>query len=84
MSGEAEYGVEKECINNGMKNGDDSIGNMELSRAIDKLKRNKAIDDSGMIAEYLKALKSGSVECLRGMLNDILNGGEILVEWRKR
>ena len=54
---------------------------MEL-RAIDKLNKNKANDDSGMIAEYFKVLKSESGESLRGMLNDILNGGEIPVGWK--
>ena len=38
------------------------------------MKENKAADESGVIAEYLKTLE---VEKLRGLMNGILNGADI-------
>ena len=47
-----------------------------MSVAIKKMKENKAADESGVIAEYLK------VEKLRGLMNGILNGADIPKESR--
>ena len=55
-TGEARLNVEKEKIQNGMMYGGGEISKDELNGAIVKLKRDKAADDSGMIAEYVKAL----------------------------
>ena len=52
----------------------------EMSVAIKKMKENKAADESGVIAEYLKALE---VEKLRGLINGILNGADIPKEWKE-
>ena len=41
------------------------------------MKENKDADESGVIAEYLKALEVDEVEKLRDMMNGILNGAEI-------
>ena len=48
-----------------------------MSVAIKKMKENKAADESGVIAEYLKALEVEEVEKLRGLMNGILNGADI-------
>ena len=50
-----------------------------MSVAIKKMKENKAPDESGVIAEYLKALE---VEKLNGLINGILNGADIPKECR--
>ena len=51
-----------------------------MSVAIKKMKEYKAADESGVIAEYRKALE---VEKLRGLMNGILNGAGILKEWKE-
>ena len=51
-----------------------------MSVAIKKMKENKAANESGVIAEYLKALE---VEKLRGLMNGILNGADIPKEWKE-
>ena len=54
-----------------------------MSVAIKKMKENKAADESGVIAEYLKALEVEEVEKLRGLMNGILNGADIPKEWKE-
>ena len=54
----------------------------EISVAIKKMKENKSADESGVIAEYLNALEVGEVEKLRGLMNGILNGPDIMKESR--
>ena len=44
------------------------------------LQENKAADETGVIAEYLKALE---VEKLRGLMNGILNGADVPKEWKE-
>ena len=51
-----------------------------MSVAIKKMKENTVADESGVIAEYLKALE---VEKLRGFMNGILNGADIPKEWKE-
>ena len=53
------------------------------SVAIKKMKENKAADESGVIAEYLKALEVEEVEKQRGLMNGILNGADIPKEWKE-
>ena len=53
------------------------------SVAINKMKENKAADESGVIAEYLKALEVEEVEKQRGLMNGILNGADIPKEWKE-
>ena len=55
----------------------------EMSVAIKKMKDNKAVDESGVIAEYLKALEVEEVEKLRGLINGILNGADIPKELKE-
>ena len=43
----------------------------------------KAADESGVIAEYMKALEVEEVEKLRGLMNGILNGADIPKEWKE-
>ena len=45
------------------------ISDQELMRAIKMMKENKATDESGMIAEYLKALGERDVHNLKMLLN---------------
>ena len=54
----------------------------EINVAIKKIKENKASDESGVIAEYLKALEVEEVEKLRGLVNGILNEANIPKEWK--
>ena len=46
------------------------------------MKENKAADEGGVIAEYLKALEVEEVEKLRDLTNGILNGADISKEWK--
>ena len=54
----------------------------EMSVAIKKMKDNKAADESGVIAEYLKALEVKEVDKIRGLMNGILNGADVPKEWK--
>ena len=56
LQGYATYGFKKELVDGGMKNEAWGINDQDLKRAIRLLKENKATDESGMIAEYIKAL----------------------------
>ena len=53
----------------------------ELENAIKDMKEKKATDESGLIAEYLKALKDK--EELRILLNDVIDGGAIPLQWKE-
>ena len=50
-------GQKKEMIGNGMTSEGQIFSQQEMSVAIKKMKENKAADESGVIAEYLKALE---------------------------
>ena len=52
----------------------------ELENAIKDM---KATDESGLIAEYLKALKDCNKEELRMLLNDVIDGGDIPLQWKE-
>ena len=67
-------GQKKEMIGKGMTSEGQIFSQLEISVAIKKMKENKAEDESGVIAEYLKALE---VEKLRGLVNGILNRADI-------
>ena len=47
------------------------------------MKENNATDESGMIAEYIKALGDQDLNNLMRLLNDVLMGGCIPKEWRE-
>ena len=74
MRGNARMGIEKMKIGNGMEVGLEEVSKYEIRGAIKKLKMNKAMDESGMIAEYLKALNETSMERLRELLNGVIQG----------
>ena len=83
-NGKLTLGQKKEMIGKGMTKGKYSV----ISRcvAIKKMKDNKAADESGVFAEYLRALEVEEieeVEKLRGLMNEILNGSDIQKEWKK-
>ena len=76
-------GQKKEMIVNGMTSQVQILSQQEMSVAIKKIKENKAADESGVIAEYLKALEVEEVEELRGLMNRILNGADIPKGWKE-
>ena len=47
------------------------------------MKVNKATDESGMIAEYIKALGEQDLKNLRVLMNDVLSGESIPNEWKE-
>ena len=77
MKGNATYGVKKELVDGGMKKEVWSINDQDLKRAIKLMKDNKVTDESGMIAEYLKALGEHNLKNLRVLMNDMLSGESI-------
>ena len=79
-NGKVTLGRNKEMIGKGMTSEGQIFSQQEMSVAIKKMKENKAADESGVIAEYLKALE---VEKLRGLMNGILNGADIPKEWKE-
>ena len=83
VNGKAKYSIMKELVDEGMKNEGWNISDQELRRAIKMMKENKATDESGMIAEYLKALGERDVHNLRMLLNEVLSGGCIPNEWKE-
>ena len=82
-NGKVTQGQKKEMIGNGMTSEGQIFSQQEMSVAIKKMKENKAADESGVIAEYLKALEVEEVEKLRGLMNGILNGADIPKEWKE-
>ena len=82
-NGKVTLGQKKEIIGNGMTSEGQIFSLQEMSVAIKKMKENKAADESGVIAEYLKALEVEEVEKLRGLMNGILNGADIPKEWKE-
>ena len=64
-------------VNGGMKFGGEYISMKELTCAIKDMKEKKVTSESGLIAEYLKALNHVSIEELRVLLNDVTNGSNI-------
>ena len=66
-------------IRKGMPTEAQIFSQQEMSVAIKKIKENIAAVESGVNAEYLKALE---VEKLRGLLNGKLNGADIPKEWK--
>ena len=79
----ATYGVKKELVDGGMKKKVWSINDQDLKRAIKLMKVNKATDESGMIAEYIKALGEQDLKNLRVLMNDVLSGESIPNEWKE-
>ena len=79
-NGKVTPGQKKEIIGKGMTSEGQIFSQQEMSVAIKKMKENKAADESGVIAKYLKALE---LEKLRGLINGILNGGDIPKEWKE-
>ena len=73
----------KEIVDGGMKNRVGYINEKKLKRAIKLMKENKATDESGMIAESIKALGDQDLINLMRMLNDVLMGGCIPKEWKE-
>ena len=70
-------------LDGGMKCGGEHISMTELENAIKDMKEKKATDERGLIEEYLKALKDGSKEELRMLLNDVIDGGDIPLQWKE-
>ena len=81
--GKVTLGQNKEMIGKSMTSEGQIFSQQEVSVAIKKMKENKAADESGMIAEYLKALEVEEVEKLRTLMNGILNGADIPKEWKE-
>ena len=66
-------------VDGGMKYGGEHISMTELENTIKDMKEKNATDESGLIAEYLK---DGSKEELRILLNDVIDGGDIPLQWK--
>ena len=75
--------VKKELVDGGMEKEVWSINDQDLKRAIKLMKVNKATDESGMIAEYIKALGEQDVKNLSVLMNDVLSGESIPKEWKQ-
>ena len=75
--------VKKDIVDGGMKNREGFINEKELKRTIKLMKENKATDESGMIAEYIKALGDHDLNNLMRLLNDVLMGGCIPKVWKE-
>ena len=82
-NGKVTLGQKKEMIGNGMTSEGQIYSQQDMSVAIKKMNENKAADERGVIAEYLKALELEEVEKLRGLMNGILNGADIPKEWKE-
>ena len=82
-NGKLTLGQKKEMIGKGMTSKGQIFSQQGMSVAIKKMKENKAADESGVIAEYMKALEEKEVEKLSGLMNGILNGGDIPKEWKE-
>ncbi|ELU01097.1 hypothetical protein CAPTEDRAFT_187920 [Capitella teleta] len=63
VRGGAEYGVVKETFE--MVEGDNLVSMLELDRALQQLKCGKAMDDSGVVGEYVRGLGERGRQALR-------------------
>ena len=61
-------GQKKQMIGNGMTSEGQLFSQQEMSVAIKKMKENKAADECGVTAEYLKTLKVEEVGEIRGLM----------------
>ncbi|ELT97920.1 hypothetical protein CAPTEDRAFT_198440 [Capitella teleta] len=78
----AEYGVAKETFE--MVEGDKPVSMSELDRALQQLKCGKAMDDSGVMGEYVRGLGEREGQALREEFYVILRDGVVPGEWRSR
>ena len=76
------HGSIKEIVDGAMKNREGFINEKELKKTIKLMKENKTTDESGMIAEYIKALGDQDLNNLMRSLNEVLMGGCIPKEWK--
>ena len=83
LNGNANLNIVKVMVDGGMKYGGEHISMTELENAINDMKEKKATEESGLIAGYLKALKDGSKEELRMLLNGVIDGGDIPRQWKE-
>ena len=81
-NGKVTIGERTEMIEKVMTSEGKIFSQQEMSLAIKKMKENKAVDESGVIAENIKALEVEEVEKLRDLMNGILNGADIPKECR--
>ena len=81
LKGNANLNIRKVMVGGGMKYGGKHISRIELENAINDMKEKKPSNESGLIAEYLKALKDGSKKELSILLNDVIDGGDIPLQW---
>ena len=82
LSGSVKMGIKKTVEVEAMAKGGGFSQN-ELKIAVGHMKSNKAIDESGIMSEYLKALNPESMRKLRRLLTEIMEGGRIPDEWKK-
>ena len=82
-NGNATLGLRKEMIGNGMVCEEQPFSLQEMRFAIKKMKENKAMDLSVVIAEYMEVLEVEDEEKLRGLMNGILNGARIPKEQKE-
>ena len=66
INGDAIHDRKKETVDDVMRNSVGYICEKDLRRAIKLLKENKATNESGMIAEYIKALEEDVLELCVG------------------
>ena len=83
IHGDATHGSKKKIVDGGMKNREGFINEKELKRTIKLMKENKATDESGMIAKYIKALGDQDLNNRMRLLNDVLMGRCIPKEWKE-
>ncbi|ELU12026.1 hypothetical protein CAPTEDRAFT_188109 [Capitella teleta] len=66
-----------------MVEGDKPVSMSELDRALQQLKCGKAMDDSGVVGEYVRGLGERGRQALREEFNVILRDGVVPEEWRR-
>ena len=82
-NGKVTLGEKREMIGKGMTSEGKILSQQEMSVAIKKMKENKSVDGSGVIAGYLKALEVVEEEKLIDLMNGILNGADMPKEWKE-
>ena len=82
LKGNVNPNIRKMMVDGGMKYGGEHNSMTELKNAIKNTKNKKATDENGSVADYLKSLKDGGKEELRMLLNDVIGGGAIPLQWK--
>ena len=82
-AGNASMGLRKYRVGEGMIEGECGFTLCEFEFVLKKLRREKEMDEDGVIAEHLMALDVRNKREVVKLMNEVLNGRDVPKEWKK-